>query len=74
MRFNPTPEETRMVPIRLSISAELEAKYKAAAAEAKTDLTTVLRQALIFAAGDEPASEPPQTFPARKPRRKSTEG
>jgi hypothetical protein len=55
MRFLPTPEPKKMKIIRVRIPEALERKYQSDAKAADMDIQALYRQALEFAASDEPA-------------------
>ena len=54
MRFQPSPESTKMKVIRIRIPEALERKYQASAKDEGMDIQALYRQALEFAASDEP--------------------
>ncbi len=73
MRFNPTAASTKMTVVRFRIPAGLEAKYQAVAEQSGVDIQTVYRQALEYAATDEPAPTVQADQPSPKRGRKPTE-
>ncbi len=72
MRFQPTPESKKMKVIRVRIPEVLEKKYQASAKDEGMDIQALYRQALEFAATDEPSLiEQPVEAVSKKAKKKA---